>query len=124
MNNTIYNSACNNENILPTILPPANRIIAIGDVHGDMQLILDCLLLSSVIEKVKDKLFIPVKIKSKISYYKWCGKDTIVVQIGDQNDGCRPNNSDTSSCDGKNDYADDVKILQFFTKLNDEYKIV
>jgi len=123
MNINTYNSACNNENILPTVLPPANRIIAIGDVHGDMQLILDCLLLSSVIEKTKDKSSIPVKIKSKIQYYKWCGKDTIVVQIGDQNDSCRPNNSESSSCNGDKDYSDDIQILEFFSKLNNLAKL-
>ena len=123
MNNNIYNSSCNNENILPTILPPANRIIAIGDVHGDIKLVIDCLLISKVIVKTSNnqndkKKIISVKINSKVNYYKWCGKDTIVVQIGDQNDSCRPNNSDTSSCNGDNDYADDINILHFFTKLN------
>ena len=123
MNNTIYNSTCNNDNILPTILPPANRIVALGDVHGDIKLVIDCLLLSKVIVKTSNnqndkKKIISVKINSKVTYYKWCGQDTIIVQIGDQNDSCRPNNSDTSSCNGDKDYADDINILQFFTKLN------
>ena len=121
MNTYTYNSACNNNHGLPTVLPPANRIIAIGDVHGDMKLIIDCLVLSNVIEKTKepsDKSVI-VKIKSKTHHYLWCGKNTVVVQIGDQTDSCRPNNSDTSSCNGDNDISDDIQILHFFTKLNE-----
>jgi hypothetical protein len=121
MNTYTYNSACNNNPGLPTVLPPANRIIAIGDVHGDMKLIIDCLVLSNVIAKTKepsDKSII-VKIKSKTHHYIWCGKNTVVVQIGDQTDSCRPNNSDTSSCNGDNDISDDIQILHFFTKLNE-----
>jgi hypothetical protein len=107
--------------LIPKILPSANRIIAMGDVHGDMQLIVDCLLISNVIEKVKQKSeqSISIKLKSKTQYYKWIGKDTIIVQIGDQIDSCRPNNSDTSSCNGDEDFSDDIQILQFFTKLNE-----
>lgn len=116
-----YNKLCNN---LPTILPPANRIIAIGDVHGDMKLVLSCLLIPGLIEKTtKNKNSIEVILNNKKSYYCWSGKDTIVVQIGDQNDGCRPNNSDTSSCNGDNDIADDIQILNFFTKLHEVAKL-
>jgi hypothetical protein len=116
-----YSKSCDN---LPTILPPANRIIAIGDVHGDMKLVLSCLLLSGLIEKTtKNKNSIEVILNNKKNYYCWSGKDTIVVQIGDQNDGCRPNNSDTSSCNGDNDIADDIQILNFFTKLHELAKL-
>ena len=119
MSNYVYNNICNNINVLPTILPPANRIIAIGDVHGDMKLILNCLLLSKVIQKTKSKKnSISVQLKDKILHYIWIGKNTIVVQIGDQNDSCRPNNSESSSCNGEDDEADDIQILQFFTKLH------
>jgi len=116
-----YNKSCINT---PTILPPANRIIAIGDVHGDMKLVLNCLLISKIIEKSKkSNKSIVVNLNNKLSYYCWTGKDTIVVQIGDQNDGCRPNNSDTSSCNGDNDIADDIQILKFFTKLHELAKL-
>jgi hypothetical protein len=105
----------------PTILPPANRIIAIGDMHGDMNLVLDCLLLSNVIQKTKNKKnSIQVKLHSKIQYYVWSGKDTIIVQIGDQIDSCRPSNSESSSCNGDTDFAEDIEILEFFSKLHEQ----
>ena len=48
------------------------RIIAIGDIHGDFNVLKKCLL--------KAKLVDPVN-------YNWIGKDTFVVQVGDILDG-------------------------------------
>tara|TARA_B100001093_G_scaffold267632_1_gene255955 strand:- start:1501 stop:2415 length:915 start_codon:yes stop_codon:yes gene_type:complete len=48
------------------------RIIAIGDIHGDLNVLKKCLL--------KAKLVDPVN-------YNWIGKDTFVVQVGDILDG-------------------------------------
>ena len=58
---------------LKTIYPPVRRIIAIGDLHGD-------------VKKVKS-IFIKAKlIKRTKNGYMWIGKDTYVVQVGDQID--------------------------------------
>lgn len=118
MSKTIYNTNCNNIPSLPTILPEANRIIAIGDVHGDMKLVIDSLVISKVIIPSKSKLnTVQVKLNNKYYNYEWIGNDTIVVQIGDQNDSCRPNQN---GCDHiKDDTPDDVAILDFFTKLHE-----
>ncbi|ARF09877.1 hypothetical protein Indivirus_4_49, partial [Indivirus ILV1] len=58
------------------ILPKQERIIAIGDLHGDYNLTLEVLKLANVIDHNN----------------KWIGGNTYVVQIGDQLDNCRPTN--------------------------------
>lgn len=114
MSNNLYNSNCA---VLPTIVPAVNRIIAIGDVHGDMKLIIDSLEISNIIKKTNnDRDIISVKLDGKTYNYEWIGKKTVVVQVGDQNDSCRSKNG---SCDHViKDTADDIKILNFYTNLN------
>ncbi len=114
------NLNCKKFSLVSTILPAVDRIIAIGDIHGDANLMIECLEISKVIIKCKEKeakeAGIKIKINNKNRYYKWIGGKTVVVQIGDQNDSCRPING---SCDHiKNDKADDINILKFFTELH------
>ena len=101
---------------LPTVIndPNISRIIAIGDVHGDMKLIIKLLLSVDVIEKVVQAYddTLSVIVDNQTIYYKWIGKKTCIVQIGDQIDSYRPNNII------KNDNADDINILKFFTDLH------
>ena len=53
-----YSQDCSNYNKLPHILPAKKRIIAIGDLHGDYKLTLDCLKIAKVIDdKLKWKQF-------------------------------------------------------------------
>lgn len=96
---------------IPTFYPAKKRIIVISDIHGDYNLALNMLMKAKVI-KIKDNKMV------------WCGKDTYVVQLGDQVDGCRP--YDNHTCDQasttENDLADDIKILKFFTELNKQAK--
>jgi len=75
----VKNNLRNNNIIIPkrnlkSIYPSVRRIIAIGDIHGDLQ-------------KIKH-LFIKTKlIKKNIKgNWVWIGKDTYVVQVGDQID--------------------------------------
>lgn len=51
-----------------------NRIIAIGDIHGDYLIFIELLKLAKVID----------------SSLNWIGKDTYVIQLGDTLDGKRP----------------------------------
>jgi hypothetical protein len=114
----VYNSECNNNPLLPTIIPSSDRIIAIGDVHGDMKLVIDCLVISQVIVPVKTNVnTIEVKLDNKIYKYKWIGGKTIVVQIGDQNDSCRPQNGTCNHI--KKDPPEDIPIFEFFTELHE-----
>ncbi len=102
----IYKKYCSKYERIPHILPKAERIIAIGDIHGDMQLTIDCLKLAKVIN----------------DDFEWIAEppNTIVVQIGDQVDRCRPTQS--LKCDNPEatpfDEDSDIKILEFFTELN------
>ena len=99
---------CKNYPKLPNILPAAKRIICIGDLHGDYKLTLNCLKLAKIINKNLDWIAEP--------------KDTIVVQIGDQIDKCRPTIS--NKCNDEfttpKDEASDIKILKFFSNLNNK----
>ena len=58
----------------PTILPPVSRIIAIGDIHGDLSVLHRSLELAKIAKR--DKI---------TNKYHWCANppDTVVVQVGD-----------------------------------------
>ena len=89
----------------PSILPSAERIIVLGDVHGDWNKLISALKLGKVIDEDNN----------------WIGGTTIVVQVGDQIDRCRYVRGGPT-CDKKeatpNDEPHDWKILQYFTKLH------
>jgi hypothetical protein len=109
---------------LPDTLTKRKRIIAIGDVHGDLHLTIKNLLIAKVIEKTeKNKNTIEIKYEDNSKeYYKWIGDDTIVVQVGDQVDRCRPIGYGTVCVKDKettiDDEHSDIKILDLFTELN------
>jgi hypothetical protein len=92
---------------LPSILPPVRRIVAIGDLHGDWDMTIECLKLARVIDPNNCD--------------NWIGHDTVIVQIGDQIDRCRMKNG---KCLNKgetvDDEASDIKILKYFTNLHDQ----
>jgi hypothetical protein len=83
------------------VLPAVDRIIVIGDLHGDWNETIKSLKIAKVID---NKL-------------NWVGGKTVVVQIGDQIDRCRqlPCNRPI-----KDDEDSDIKILKFFTKLHSQ----
>ena len=98
------------------------RIIAIGDIHGDLDLAIDCLTVAKVIKKVKTKNENVVELKYKddtIHYYEWIGVKTVVIQVGDQVDRCRPFKNECYYEDETfKDEASDIKILFFFHNLH------
>ena len=102
----IWKAQCSKYNIAnqPSILPPAKRIIVIGDIHGDLKNTIQILKLAKVIN---DEL-------------KWIGGETIVVQVGDQIDRCRYDRVNLCNQPGvtKEDENSDILILQFFTLLH------
>jgi hypothetical protein len=102
--NQMFKQDCSGYDIVPTILPKAKRIFVLGDVHGDFEMVIKLLKMAKVINE----------------YNEWIAKpDTIVVQVGDQVDRCRPYKY---TCDVKeatvDDENSDVKILEFFTELD------
>ena len=85
-----------------SIFPKVNRIIVIGDIHGDYQMMINSLKIANLIDNNDN----------------WIGNDTYVVQVGDQIDRCRPNDR---SCDQQiipNDQDDDLNILTYLTNLH------
>lgn len=99
-----------------------DRIISIGDIHGDIDLMINTLLISRVIKKIeKSKNTIKLNKRGVKEYYEWIGGTTVVVQVGDQIDRCRPyilKNCSKSSTT-YDDEASDIEILLFFTNLNE-----
>jgi hypothetical protein len=100
-----FREICPNHKYMPSILKSRDKIVVLGDLHGDYALTIRCLRIGKIINK----------------HNKWIGGDTIVVQLGDQIDRCRP---DFNRCDTKqatiNDEASDIKILELFTNLHNE----
>lgn len=99
-----FNKYCKKYKYTPSILPSRKRIITFGDVHGDFKLLINFLKLGKVID---DK-------------HNWIGGDTVVVQVGDQIDLCRPGKKYkcTDPQATKNDYGGDITILFYMTSLN------
>ena len=102
-----FKSSCPEYPYTPSILPKAKRIIVLGDIHGDYELAIKMLKLANLIS-INDK------------NVKWIGYSTIVVQVGDQIDSCRPtkNNNCNDSNITHEDSASDLKILNLFTNLD------
>ena len=71
------------------ILPPVEKIFVIGDIHGDINALLNILV---------------NKIKVLNEKYEWIGGKTVIVQLGDQVDGCRHN------CKFTENDTDDINI--------------
>lgn len=88
---------------IPSYLPKKKRVIAIGDLHGDLDL---TLYLLKDIAKVID------------NRGEWVAqpKDTVVIQLGDQIDSCR-GNCEVPSQNGE-DSPHDLVILKYFTYLH------
>lgn len=92
---------CPDNDILPLggVLPPVNRIVVIGDVHGDMKQFKNTLKLAKVIDN-KDN---------------WIGNDTVVVQLGDLIDSCRGIDCKIPATD---DEPNDLNLLKYTVDLH------
>lgn len=97
----------------PSVLPAVERIIVIGDIHGDWDMTQKLLKVANLINEDGN----------------WIGGCTVVVQVGDQIDRCRYKfGSGNPSCDKPEatnpDEGNDWKILQYFTNLHHQAKKV
>jgi len=61
-----FNKLCPDFDIYPTILPHQERVIAVGDIHGDMNLGINFLKAARVIEEINSNFFDGKKINEKI----------------------------------------------------------
>lgn len=143
-----YKKIINEDNCYATeIDADPDRIIVLGDIHGDYKLMLNMLYIAKVIEKPdsnvmnfkfdaksftkdNDNDYPEIVTDSKIKYnylyhkvfqyVKWTGGGTYVIQVGDQVDRCRP--SGNMYCSNKNatynDEASDELILLFMSYLD------
>lgn len=105
--NKIWTEECKNFKKLPHIIPKSSRIIAIGDIHGNLR---DTI-----------KIFLAAKLINKKG--EWIAKpqNTIVIQIGDQLDSCRPTNDNLCGLDdtsNNNLLKGDLAVFKFFYKIN------
>lgn len=101
-----YHRDCPNGQYIGTILKPVKRIIAIGDIHGDLDLAIQSFKTANLID----------------DNYNWIANppQTVVVQVGDQVDSCRPipNVHECQENKYPEDAADDVNIINFFDEMH------
>jgi hypothetical protein len=101
----IWNKYCSKYDKQIYIRDKVDRIIVIGDLHGDYSLTISILRSLGIIDVNNN----------------WIGGNTNVVQIGDQLDGLRPD-TDNSEYIATNRKYGDIELFNFFTKLH--YKAI
>jgi hypothetical protein len=120
----LFQNYCKKDVFIPTIYPKARRVVGLGDIHGDLELAIKLLILASVIDK---KVLTEYKNMGtiEIENIKWIGGDTIIVQVGDQIDRCRPkgNIMCTNKDLTKDDEDSDIIILKLFTWLDKQAQL-
>tara|TARA_B100001094_G_scaffold17961_2_gene15467 strand:- start:67 stop:1617 length:1551 start_codon:yes stop_codon:yes gene_type:complete len=102
------------------IYPTVPRLVAIGDLHGDLRVTLIALKLAGVISK---DIF-----PYNVGKIQWTGGSTWVIQLGDQIDRCRPDNWAKNCIEDYSDVVEDegnnMMIIQIFQKLDAQAKEV
>lgn len=108
-----------NNNTINYIYPKVSKLVAIGDLHGDLVATIKALKLANVIDHS-----IPHTTRD-INKIRWTGKNTVIVQLGDQIDRVRPSKTINDLCpendpDINSDEGSDLKIICLFEKLHKE----
>ena len=99
------------------IFPAQRKLVAIGDIHGDLSVAIKALKLAQVIDiRIPDNHL-------DVSQINWTGGNTFVVQLGDQIDRVRPSKLFNSLCTEEDeelyeDEGSDLKIIYLFERLN------
>lgn len=101
--------------------PIQDRIIVIGDIHGDLDKLIDCLKVAKCIN-LDVSLPIPLE-RTDITMFnffntiEWIGGNTYIVQVGDQIDRIRPTNWDKNQVAIGDTSCDEGSSLHIFYLL-------
>lgn len=101
--------------------PTQERMIVIGDIHGDLDKLIDCLVLSKCV-KLPGPLP-PQEARTNMSMYnffngiQWTGGKTFIIQLGDQIDRVRPDELDQNNIAVTKAFEDEGSSLHIFYLL-------
>jgi hypothetical protein len=107
--NNIYPKMCPKNQYIPSILPAVQRLIIMGDIHGDYNLFITMLRIGKLIDI------------DQYGNILWRGGSTFVVQVGDQIDRCRPI-SNMVCTNPKTTYQDEASDIKIMTVCNELHK--
>jgi hypothetical protein len=126
---TLINKYYNNDNVanrylqhahkIQHVFPQQRRVIVIGDIHGDFDVAIKCLILAGCIENIEPPKHKSVNMMDKFfKSINWIGGDTYIVQLGDQMDRVRPQNWDRNDITRDDAYEDEGSTLEIFYLFN------
>ena len=109
--NNAYSKDCPGYEDIPTFIKCRRRIIAIGDVHGDLDIAVRSFKIANLIDNNNNWIAEP--------------PDTVVVQVGDQLDNYRPNifsvyDDDHQDIGSEKNHmnGEDVQVMDFFDEMH------
>ena len=102
--------------------PAVKRLVAIGDLHGDLRVTIKALKLAEVIPQTSSHD------PKQLQNIHWCGGTTWVIQLGDQIDRCRPDDWEMNCIKDYDDVYEDegsnMDIIKLLLRLDDEARKV
>jgi hypothetical protein len=100
--------------------PPVKRLVAVGDLHGDLRVTIMALQLAEVIPQNCSQ--------TDIDNIHWSGGSSWLIQLGDQIDRCRPDDWEKNCIKDLSDVVEDegsnMAIIRLMLRLDDEAKKV